>query len=112
MKIFKNINEWLNNHYFLWYEETNEGFVRLLTGMVTFVLFLVLGFTRTASTELLIQIWAGTITFLPPVLAALIALFKRKKWNPWFWFPMVKGGVLCGVLAIVIIFICRRWLGC
>jgi hypothetical protein len=111
-KFFKNINEWLNEHYFLWEEENREGVVRLWAFFITVILFVFLGITRLTGLDTMIQIWAGLVTFASPVIAGLVALFKREKWNPWYWFPILKGGVSGGLIAMLIVYLCRNLFGC
>lgn len=109
---FKNINEWLNEHYFLWEEENKEGTVRIISFIVTLALFITLGLTRWMHLDKMIQLWAALVGFASPVLAGIIAIIKRQKWNPWYWFPILKGGVIGGFLAMLIVYICRNLFGC
>lgn len=104
---FKNINEWLNEHYFLWEEENKEGTVRIISFIVTLALFITLGLTRWMHLDKMIQLWAGLVCFASPVLAGIIAIIKRQKWNPWYWFPILKGGVIGGFLAMLVVYIVR-----
>lgn len=104
---FKNINDWLNEHYFLWEEENKEGIVRIITFIFTLAFFIVLGVTKWIHLDTAIQIWAGIVTFASPVLAGIIAIIKRQKWNPWYWFPIVKGGVMGGLWAMLIVWLIR-----
>lgn len=110
--MLRRLNNWLNEHYFLWEEEEKEGCVRIAAFIITLILFVTLGITRLTGLDTMIQIWAGLVTFASPVIAGLIALFKRQKWNPWYWFPIVKGGVMGGLIAMLIVWICRGWFGC
>ena len=107
MKILKNINNWLNEHYFLWEEETNEGIIRIIAFVVTLVFFVVLGLTRWMHLATAIQVWALVVTFASPVLAGIIAIIKRQKWNPWYWFPIVKGSVSGGLISMLIVYLIR-----
>lgn len=111
MKIFKNLNAWLNEHYFLWEEEEKEGIVRLWALLITIVLFVTLGLWFKEESALVIQIWAGLVTFASPLIAALKALFTRSKWNPWYWFPIIKGGIIGGLIAMLIVWVCRTGFG-
>lgn len=47
-------------------------------------------------------------TFIPPVAAGAIALAKREKWNPWYWFSIVIG-IAVGVIMAVIIGLLSGW---
>lgn len=107
----KKLNKWLNEHYFLWQEDDREGIARMIAFVITVALFLVLGITRLAKLDTIIQIWAGLVTFASPAIAAVIALIKRQKWNPWYWFPILKGSVIGGLLSMAIVWLCREYLG-
>lgn len=109
---FKNINEWLNEHYFLWEEENREGTVRIISFIVTLALFITLGLTKWMYLDKMIQLWAALVGFVSPVLAGIIAIIKRQKWNPWYWFPILKGGVIGGFFAMLIVYLCRNLFGC
>lgn len=39
--------------------------------------------------------------FLPPCIAQIISLVKKKPWNPWYWMPIVVGNSVGGFLSIV-----------
>lgn len=108
----KKINKWLMEHGFFWEEDDEKvGLVRLYALMITFILFTVLGIVFPQRSALLIQIWAGLITFAAPIIAGIKAIITKTKWNPWYWFPSVKGGVIGGLAAMLIVWIVRTCLG-
>ena len=110
--MLRRLNNWLNEHYFLWEEENREGIVRIIAFIVTLALFITLGLTKRMHLDKMIQLWAALVGFVSPVLAGIIAIIKRQKWNPWYWFPILKGGVIGGFFAMLIVYLCRNLFGC
>lgn len=108
----KKINRWLMEHGFLWEEDDERaGLVRLYALVITFVVFMVLGLAFPTQSALAIQIWAGLVTFGAPAVAGIKALVKKQPWNPWYWFPILKGGVVGGLVAMLIVWILRNIFG-
>ena len=108
----KKINRWLMEHDFLWEEDDEKaGLVRLYALIITFVLFVIAGIIFPKHSALLIQIWAGIVTFAAPVVAGIKSLVTKTKWNPWYWFPIVKGSVVGGLIAMLIVWVVRMCFG-
>lgn len=101
--MFKKINHWLIEHVDFWPWDEREGRVCLWFWFVTIVLTFVWHYTKW-DWKYLWQGLAGISCFGTPILAAIIALIKRQKWNPWFWFPSVIGVVFGGFLMFIIFF--------
>ena len=105
--MMKKINRWLNEHAPIWpWEEEKEGAVHLWALVLTPILMILLRILF-ADITLPFQILFGLAAFAPPIIAGIIALFKKKPWNPWFWFPIVAGtaiGGIFGCLLFVIFF--------
>lgn len=103
--MFKKLSNWLEEHFPLWPWDEKEGPVHLWFIFITIVLTIVWHFAK-FDWAILWQGLAGVVTFGLPALAGIIALIKKQKWNPWFWFPGVIGVVIGGLIAIVIGLIC------
>jgi hypothetical protein len=108
----KKINRWLMEHGFFWEEDDEKaGLVRLYALIITFVLFVITGIIFPKRSELIICTWAGIVTFAAPVIAGIKALVTKTTWNPWYWFPIVKGSVVGGLIAMLIVWIVRMCFG-
>lgn len=108
----RKINKWLMEHGFFWEEDAEKaGLVRLYALIITFVLFVVTGIVFPKHSALIIQIWAGLVTFASPVIAGIKTLVTKTKWNPQYWFPIVKGSVVGGLIAMLIVWIIRMCFG-
>lgn len=103
--MFRKLSEWLEEHGILWAWDVKQGVVHLWAMFLTIV-FTVAGHFTGWDWTAYWQTLAGIVTFGLPLLAGIIALVKKQKWNPWFWFPAVMGMVIGGIVSIIIAFIC------
>lgn len=103
--MFKKMNAWLTEHFPLWAWDGKEGVVHLWAMFLTIILMIAWHFTGW-DWAIYWQTLAGIVTFGLPALAGIIALIKKQKWNPWYWFPAAIGVVIGGIISIVIGLIC------
>lgn len=104
----KKLAKWLSEHAFVLGDGGRESVLHLWCIVIAFVLmtfFGIMGWNGQAFVWLCGVLYLGG-TVLPPIIAAIVALVKKDKWTPWFWFPCVIGFVIGGVLAIGLGLIC------
>lgn len=100
----KKLNAWLTEHAFVWPWEGREGVAHLWAMLIAFLALLGTGiFGWDAVLVCAIIYLVPTIGC--PILAGIIALIKKQKWTPWFWFPIVIGSVIGGLLAMLVCWI-------
>lgn len=97
----KKIARWLEEHAMVWPWQGKESVAHLWALILTPILMFVAFFTFKDIT-IPFQVIFGGVAVAPPIIAGIIALVKREKWNPWFWFPLVVGAVLGGIFACLI----------
>ena len=97
--MMKKLNNWLCNHCFIWNWEGKEGVAHLWAILISFVALALTGIFGWNVTFVCALLYLVPIIGLP-VLAGVIALIKKQPWNPWYWFPIVIGTVIGGILAI------------
>jgi len=101
----KKLAKWLSEHFVLWPWDEKQGPLFLWFMFVIIGLTVVWHFLKW-DWAIYWQSLAGIVTFGLPLLAAVIALIKKQKWNPWFWFPGAIGMVIGGLISIIIGLIC------
>lgn len=104
-KVMKKLSKWLEEHFALWSWDEQQGPVHLLAMFFTIVCTIVWHFTGW-NWAIYWQTLAGIVTFGLPGLAGIIALVKKQKWNPWYWFPAAMGMIIGGMISIVIALFC------
>lgn len=100
----KKIAKWLSEHAVVLGDGERESVVHLWCIVASFVLmtlFGILGWNGKAFEWLCAVMFLGG-SVVPPVVAGVVALVKHEKWNPWYWFPIVIGFVVGGIIAIVV----------
>lgn len=109
--MMKKLAKWLSEHAFVMGDGGRESVVHLWCILISFVLltgFCALGWNGKEVEWLCAVLYLGA-SVLPPIVAGIVALVKKEKWNPWYWFPMVIGNVLGGIVSIVFC-LCMGWI--
>ena len=96
--MIKKLAKWLTEHGILWAWDEKQGVPHIWAILLTVASVVVWHFTNW-NWQYLWQGLAGVATFGLPLLAGIIAVAKRDKWNPWFWFPIATGIVIGGFIA-------------
>ena len=110
----KKLAIWLSEHAVVLGSGGKDSVLHLWCIVISFVLmtlFGILGWNGKAF-EVLCAVLYICWSVVPPIVAGIIALVKHDKWNPWYWFPIVIGFVIGGILAIVVGIIggwCSLW---
>ena len=110
----KKLAIWLSEHAVVLGSGGKDSVLHLWCIVISFVLmtlFGILGWNGKAFEVLCAVLFLGG-SVVPPIAAGIIALVKHDKWNPWYWFPIVIGFVIGGILAIVVGLIggwCSLW---
>lgn len=99
--MMKKLNAWLTEHAPVWPWEGREGVVHLWAMLITFISFMCIGIFGLDAVLICAILCLGSCIGCP-ILAGIIALIKKQKWNPWFWFPCVIGVVFGGLFAMLI----------
>lgn len=100
----KKIAIWLNEHAVCVGDSLKANVVHLWCIVIAFVLmtlFGVMGWNGKAFEVLCAVLFLGG-SILPPIVAGIVAVVKKQKWEPWYWFPIVIGFVIGGLIAIVV----------
>lgn len=106
--MMKKLAKWLSEHAVVLGSGGKDSVVHLYCILISFVLllgFCLLGWNGKALEWLCGVLYLGG-SIVPPLVAGVIALVKKEKWNPWYWFPIVIGNVVGGILAIAVAYIC------
>ena len=100
----KNLAKWLSEHAWVLGGGGKDSVLHLWCILFTVVIMSVFGAFGWVGKEfeVLMAVMCLGGTFIPPVAAGVIALVKRQKWNPWYWFPIVIGIAVGGFTAVVI----------
>ena len=110
----KKLAIWLSEHAVVLGSGGKDSVLHLWFIVISFVLmtlFGILGWNGKSFEVLCAVLFLGG-SVVPPIVAGIIALVKHDKWNPWYWFPIVIGFVIGGILAIVVGLIggwCSLW---
>lgn len=100
--MMKKLNRWLNEHVSIWpWEEERAGVAHLWALFLTPIL-MILSCILFTDVTIPFQIIFGLASFAPPIVAGIIALITKKPWEPWYWFPIVAGAALGGILGCLI----------
>lgn len=99
----KKIAIWLNEHAVCLGDSLKANVVHLWSIVAAFVLMTIFGVMgwRGKEFEVLCAVLFLGGSVLPPIVAGIVALVKKQKWEPWYWFPIVIGFVIGGILAIL-----------
>ena len=110
----KKIAIWLHEHAVCVGDSLKANVVHLWSIVVAFALmtlFGVMDWNGKAFEVLCMALFLGG-SVLPPIAAGITALVKKQKWEPWYWFPIVIGFVVGGIVAIVVGLLggwCKLW---
>lgn len=96
--MIRRLAKWLTEHGWIQAWNVREGMVNIWAFVLTIIGTFIWHYAKW-DWQYYWQGLAGIVTFGLPLLAALIALVKRQKWNPWFWVPALAGMVLGGFLS-------------
>lgn len=100
----KKIAIWLNEHAICVGDSLKANVVYLWCIVIAFVLltfFGIMGWNGKEFEYLCMALYLGG-TVLPPIVAGIVALVKKQPWTPWYWFPIVIGFVIGGIIAIIV----------
>lgn len=106
-EIMKKIAKWLSEHAVVLGSGGKDSVLHLWCIVIAFVLmtfFGIMGWNGKAFEWLCGVLFLGG-SVLPPIVAGVVALVKGEKWEPWYWFPIVIGFVIGGLLAIAVGFV-------
>ena len=102
--MMRKLNDWLCEHGFLWSWEGKEGVAHLWAILISFIALLCTGIFGWDAVLVCALLYLVPVIGCP-ILAWIISLVKKEPWNPWFWFPIVIGTVIGGLLAMLICWI-------
>lgn len=98
------IAKWLNEHFRCIGDSIKANVVHLWCIVISFALMTMFGAMgwNGKGFEILCMVLYLVASVVPPLAAGVVALFKHEKWNPWYWFPVIAGNVIGGLLAIAV----------
>ena len=99
--MIRKLNDWLCEHGIFWGWEGRDGVAHIWAIIISFLALLFTGIFGWNAVFVCAILYLGSSVGLP-ILAGIIALIKKEKWNPWFWFPITIGCVIGGILAMFI----------
>lgn len=102
----KRLNRWLKENFKWDYDTETEGCYVLWFALASFLTLFVGQFVF-HSVETLFQVFCLGVTFVPPLVLGIVALARKERFNPKYWFLGVKGTVMGGLLACVLLFAIR-----
>lgn len=103
----KKIAKWLLEHAVVLGSGEKDSVVHLWSIVISFLLtfiFVLLGWTKQPIYYLLMVLLLGG-TVIPPIVAGIVAIITKTKWNPWYWFPIVIGNVIGTLITMIISYI-------
>ena len=103
----KKLVKWLSEHAAVLGSGEKDSILHLWCILISFVIILVFaicGWTGKAMEWLLGILLLGG-TFVPPVFAGIISWIKKTPCTPWYWFPIIIGFVIGGLLAMFVCFV-------
>lgn len=107
----KRLAKWLSEHAVVLGGGGRESVLHLWCILISFILltvFCALGWNGKELEWLCAVLYLGG-SVVPPIVAAIVALVKKKAWEPWYWFPIVIGNVLGGIISIIFC-LCAGWI--
>jgi len=102
--MIKKFVKWLEEHAVVLGSGGKDSVLHIWCIIISFVLltfFGIMGWKGKAFEWLCAALFLGG-SVIPPIVAGIKALVKHESWNPWYWFPIVIGFVIGGLLAIVV----------
>ncbi len=103
----KKLAKWLSEHAWVLGGGGKDSVLHLWCVLSAMLFFIVVGLTGWNGDGFVLSLGIlclGT-SVLPPIVAGIIALVKRQKWNPWYWFPMAIGVAFGGFIGSFICFV-------
>jgi formate/nitrite transporter FocA (FNT family) len=88
-------------HGHLWAWDEKDGAAHLWAMLISCITLILTGIFKW-NIEIVCAIFYLFPVIALPLWAGIVALVKKEKWNPWYWFPTVIGNVIGGIVAIVV----------
>ncbi len=103
----KKLAKWLSEHAWVLGDGGKDTTLHLWAILATAILMSVFGAMGWIGIEfeILMAVLCFGATIVPPIVAVTIAAVRREKWNPWYWFPLVIGVVIGGLIGGFICFV-------